>query len=186
MKHKVVEQMEAVVPEHCIIATNTSTLPIGDIARHAKRPENIVGMHYFSPAEVMQLLEVIPHATTSEAVCAAAVDVGIKQGKTVSLRQERRAQRDNERAYSELTPRPSPPSHSQVISVKDVPGFYVNRCIGPMSTEALAVVQQGCDPIKLNDAMLEFGYPVGPITLLDEVGISPDLPRSPPISYDLP
>jgi len=140
VKHKVVEQMEAVVPEHCIIATNTSTLPIGDIARHAKRPENIVGMHYFSPAEVMQLLEVIPHATTSEAVCAAAVDVGIKQGKTV-------------------------------ISVKDVPGFYVNRCIGPMSTEALAVVQQGCDPIKLNDAMLEFGYPVGPITLLDEVGI---------------
>jgi enoyl-CoA hydratase/long-chain 3-hydroxyacyl-CoA dehydrogenase len=140
VKHKVVEQMEAVVPEHCIIATNTSTLPIGDIARHAKRPENIVGMHYFSPAEVMQLLEVIPHAGTSKEVCAAAVDVGIRQGKTV-------------------------------ISVKDVPGFYVNRCIGPMATEALACVQQGVDPLQLNEAMLSFGYPVGPITLLDEVGI---------------
>jgi len=83
LKHKVVAQMEEIVPKHCIIATNTSTLPIAHIAQHAKRPENIVGMHYFSPAEVMQLLEVIPHAKTSEAVCAAAVDVGIRQGKTV-------------------------------------------------------------------------------------------------------
>ena len=83
LKHKVVAQMEEIVPKHCIIATNTSTLPIAHIAQHAKRPENIVGMHYFSPAEVMQLLEVIPHAKTSDAVCAAAVDVGIRQGKTV-------------------------------------------------------------------------------------------------------
>ena len=140
VKHKVVEQMEAVVPEHCIIATNTSTLPIGDIAAKAKRPENIVGMHYFSPAEIMQLLEVIPHEKTSKDVCAAAVAVGIKQGKTV-------------------------------ISVKDVPGFYVNRCIGPFATETLACIQQGVDPIKLNKAMLDFGYPVGPVSLLDEVGI---------------
>ena len=128
------------MPEHAIIATNTSTLPIGDIAAKAKRPQNIVGMHYFSPAEVMQLLEVIPHAGTDKAVCAAAVDVGIKQGKTV-------------------------------ISVKDVPGFYVNRCIGPFATETLACIQQGVDPIQLNKAMLEFGYPVGPVSLLDEVGI---------------
>jgi len=140
VKHKVIEQMEAVVPAHCIIATNTSTLPIGDIAAKAKRPENIVGMHYFSPAELMPLLEVIPHEGTSKAVCAAAVDVGIRQGKTV-------------------------------IAVKDVPGFYVNRCIGPMATETLACVQQGVDPAKLNQAMVEFGYPVGPVTLLDEVGI---------------
>ena len=83
LKHKVVAQMEEIVPKHCIIATNTSTLPIAHIAQYAKRPENIVGMHYFSPAEVMQLLEVIPHAKTSDAVCAAAVDVGIRQGKTV-------------------------------------------------------------------------------------------------------
>jgi len=140
VKHKVVEQMEAVCPEHAIIATNTSTLPIGDIASKAKRPENIVGMHYFSPAEVMQLLEVIPHATTSKAVTSAAVDVGIRQGKTV-------------------------------ITVKDVPGFYVNRSLGPMAVETLACVQQGVDPIALNQAKMDFGWPVGPISLLDEVGI---------------
>jgi len=58
-----------------------------------------------------------------------------------------------------------------VIAVKDVPGFYVNRCIGPMATEALGCVQQGVDPVQLNEAMLAFGYPVGPVFLLDEVGI---------------
>ena len=140
VKHAVVEQMEALTPEKCIIATNTSTLPIGDIAAKAQRPENIVGMHYFSPAEVMQLLEVIPHEKTSKDVLAAAVDVGLRQGKSV-------------------------------IAVKDVPGFYVNRCIGPMATEALGCVQQGVDPVQLNEAMLAFGYPVGPVSLLDEVGI---------------
>ena len=58
-----------------------------------------------------------------------------------------------------------------VISVKDVPGFYVNRCIGPFSCEVMACVQQGVDPTKLNEAMKDFGYPVGPVALLDEVGI---------------
>jgi|SouAtlMetagenome_1021521.scaffolds.fasta_scaffold77074_2 enoyl-CoA hydratase/long-chain 3-hydroxyacyl-CoA dehydrogenase len=126
---QVVAEMEAICPKHCIIASNTSTLPIADIASKAARPENIVGMHYFSPVDKMPLLEVIPHKGTSKQVIAAAVDVGIKQGKTV-------------------------------VVVGDVPGFYVNRCLGPTIAETVALVQQGADPMKLNKALTDFGYPV--------------------------
>lgn len=140
IKHKVVAQMEEVLSPDAIIASNTSTLPLAHIAKHAKRPGQIVGMHYFSPVEQMPLLEVIPHNTTSKDTCAAAVDLGIRQGKTV-------------------------------IVVRDVPGFYVNRCLGPMIAEAMAIVQSGTDPLVLNEAMKGFGFPVGPITLADEVGI---------------
>jgi enoyl-CoA hydratase/long-chain 3-hydroxyacyl-CoA dehydrogenase len=140
VKHQVVKEMEAVCPEHCIIASNTSTIPIGDIARVAKRPGQVVGMHYFSPVPQMPLLEVIPHAGTDDAVVAAAVDAGIRQGKTV-------------------------------IIAKDVPGFYVNRCLGPFLAETVGVVQEGADPLAFNKAMRSFGYPVGGIELGDEVGI---------------
>jgi enoyl-CoA hydratase/long-chain 3-hydroxyacyl-CoA dehydrogenase len=140
VKHKVIEEMEQILPAHAIIATNTSAIPIGDIAKGSKRPERVVGMHYFSPVDKMPLLEIIPHAGTDTDVLAAAVQVGLKQGKTV-------------------------------ISVKDVPGFYINRCLGPFLAEVMALTLSGVDLLTMDKAMTSWGMPVGPITLADEVGV---------------
>lgn len=140
LKRKIVADVEALTPDHCVFATNTSAIPIGAIAEGAKRPENIVGMHYFSPVPSMPLLEIIPHEGTSETTKATAFDVGTRQGKTC-------------------------------IVVKDVPGFYVNRCLGPFLVEVSALVCDGVSLQKLDKAVKDFGMPVGPVTLADEVGI---------------
>ena len=143
LKRKIIQQVESVTPDHCVFATNTSAIPIADIAapgEEVKRPENIVGMHYFSPVPSMPLLEIIPHAGTSEEALATAFAVGNKQGKTC-------------------------------VVVKDVPGFYVNRCLGPVLVETTALIKEGVPLEKLDAAMKKFGMPVGPITLIDEVGV---------------
>lgn len=143
LKRKIIQQVEEVTPDHCVFATNTSAIPIADIAApgpEVKRPENVVGMHYFSPVPSMPLLEIIPHAGTSEEALATAFAVGNKQGKTCMV-------------------------------VKDVPGFYVNRCLGPVLVETTALIKEGVPLEKLDKAMKKFGMPVGPITLIDEVGV---------------
>lgn len=140
LKRKIVASIEEVTPEHCIFATNTSAIPIGDIAWGSKRPEQIIGMHYFSPVPQMPLLEIIPHSGTSNATKATAFEVGTKQGKTC-------------------------------IVVKDVPGFYVNRCLGPYLVEVSALLCDGVGLEQLDKSVKNFGMPVGPITLADEVGI---------------
>ena len=140
LKQQMVSDIEENAKPDTIFATNTSSLPIHKIAEKATRPENVVGLHYFSPAEKMPLVEVIPHETTSDETIATVVDFARKQGKTP-------------------------------IVVKDRAGFYVNRILAPYMNEAAHVLMSG-EPIEsLDNALLDFGFPVGPITLLDEVGV---------------
>jgi enoyl-CoA hydratase / long-chain 3-hydroxyacyl-CoA dehydrogenase len=140
LKHRIIKEVEEHMRPDAIFASNTSALPISKLAEASKRPENVVGMHYFSPVPKMPLLEVIVHPKTSKEAAAVAVDVGIAQGKTV-------------------------------IVVKDGPGFYTSRILGPLMDEAGQMALEGVDLHAIDDAMKAWGFPVGPITLLDEVGI---------------
>jgi len=83
LKQQMVADIEALGNEETVFATNTSSIPIGDIAAKAQRPGNVLGMHYFSPVEKMPLLEIIRHEGTSDQAVATAVEFGKKQGKTV-------------------------------------------------------------------------------------------------------
>ncbi len=140
VKHKVLAEVEEHARPGAIFASNTSSIPIAKIAARAKHPENVIGMHYFSPVHKMPLLEVIRTKLTAPEVVATAVAVGKKQGKTV-------------------------------IVVNDGVGFYTSRVLGPYMNEAAWLVMEGAPIQAIDRALVAWGWPVGPMTLLDEVGI---------------
>jgi len=139
VKHAVLREVQAVAPR-AIFASNTSTIPIRDIATAAVHPDQVVGMHFFSPVHKMPLLEVIVTPETSAQTTATVVAYGKQIGKTV-------------------------------IVVRDGPGFYVNRILAPYINESGKLLDEGASIEAVDDALVAFGFPVGPITLLDEVGL---------------
>ncbi len=140
LKQDLLEQVEGLVGDDVVFASNTSSLPIGQIAARAARPEAVLGMHYFSPVEKMPLLEVIVTEDTADWATATAVEFGKRQGKTV-------------------------------IVVKDGPGFYTTRILVPYLNEAFFLLADGASVEAIDDAMVNWGFPVGPLLLTDEVGI---------------
>ncbi|NHZ70066.1 MAG: fatty acid oxidation complex subunit alpha FadJ [Proteobacteria bacterium] len=140
LKRSMLEQVETVTQPGTIFASNTSSLPITDIAAEAARPEDVIGMHYFSPVEKMPLLEIVTTKRTSDETTATAVAVGKAQGKTV-------------------------------IVVNDGTGFYTTRILGPYSNEAGFLLDEGASVEDIDGAMTDWGFPVGPLLLADEVGI---------------
>ena len=140
IKRTVLAETEAVIPQEAVFATNTSALPIAEIAAEAKNPERVLGMHYFSPVHKMPLLELVVTNKTADWAVATARSIASKQGKST-------------------------------IVVKDGPGFYTTRILAPYLNEAMLVLEEGAAFDELDRVMKDFGYPVGPVALIDEVGI---------------
>jgi hypothetical protein len=139
LKQEMLRTFETLNPQG-IFATNTSSIPIGEIAAASAHPETVLGMHYFSPVNKMPLLEVIVTPRTADEATATAVALGKKQGKTV-------------------------------IVVGDGPGFFTSRVLAPYMNEAVMLLLEGASVEDIDGALTGFGFPVGPMTLLDEVGI---------------
>ncbi len=140
LKRSVLAEVEALTGPDTIFASNTSSIPIADIADGCARPGNVIGMHYFSPVEKMPLLEIVVTADTSDEVTATCLELGRRQGKTV-------------------------------IVVNDGPGFYTSRILVPYMNEVGHLLAEGARIEEIDQAMTRWGFPVGPATLADEVGI---------------
>ena len=141
LKTKVFKELDAVIPEQAILATNTSALSISALGAVTKRPGKVVGIHFFFPAHVMKLVEVIPGLGTADETVTDAVTF------CESLRKI-------------------------AIRVNECAGFLVNRLLMPYLNEAAFAAQEGSATFKqIDQAMVDFGFPMGPFTLVDTIGL---------------
>lgn len=140
LKQEILSQVEMRGHDKQVFASNTSALPITQIAAKAKYPERVLGMHFFSPVEKMPLLEIVVTPKTADWAVDRAFRLGTKMGK-------------------------------QIIVVKDSPGFYTTRALAFYLAEAALILEEGSNIEEIDRALTDFGFPVGPITLMDEVGI---------------
>jgi enoyl-CoA hydratase/3-hydroxyacyl-CoA dehydrogenase len=143
LKQSLFEFADRYAPQDAILATNTSSLPITEIAKPTRRPERVVGMHFFNPPVLMPLVEVIRGASTSDEVVRVTVEVSRRFGKT------------------------------PVVVNKDVPGFIVNRILGRLMNTACYMVERGLATVEDVDATVFYtlGFPMGVFELADYSGI---------------
>jgi 3-hydroxybutyryl-CoA dehydrogenase len=142
LKKKLFKDLSEITRPDCILATNTSSISITEIATVVKNPERMVGMHFFNPVPIMKLVEVIRGLATTDAVMAACREYALSIGK-------------------------------EPITCSDTPAFVVNKLLIPYLLDAVRMVQDGiATPEDVDKAMVHgCGYPMGPITLLDYVGL---------------
>ena len=146
LKKKLFKDISGIAKGDAILATNTSSISITEIAAVVKNPERVVGMHFFNPVPVMKLVEIIKGYSTSDAVMAACREFALAVGK-------------------------------EPITCPDTPAFVVNKLLIPYLLDAVRMVQDGvATPEDVDKAMVHgCGYPMGPITLLDYVGLDTTL-----------
>ncbi|MGQ9586609.1 MAG: 3-hydroxyacyl-CoA dehydrogenase [Anaerolineae bacterium] len=141
LKKRVFAELDEVCPPETIFASNTSALSVTEMASATKRPHKVVGMHFFNPAHVMKLVEIIPSAQADE--------------DTVNTVQN---------FAQELRKIP--------VIVKECPGFLVNRLLMPYLNEAVLCLEEGAATAsEIDEAMTAFGWPMGPFTLMDMLGL---------------
>ena len=145
-KQELFRALDGICPPAAIFASNTSSLPIGDIAAATKRPERFVGLHFFNPVPVMKLVEVVRTLETTDEVFDAACAFGGALGKVV-------------------------------VRAKDTPGFIVNRLLVPYLLDAIRALQSGVATAEDIDTGMKLGcgHPMGPLELLDFVGLDTTL-----------
>jgi 3-hydroxyacyl-CoA dehydrogenase / enoyl-CoA hydratase / 3-hydroxybutyryl-CoA epimerase / enoyl-CoA isomerase len=140
VKQAVLREIEELASPNTILASNTSSLRIDDLAEGLRRPENFLGMHFFNPVPKMPLAEVVRGAKTSARAIAAVTGYAAAMGKTP-------------------------------IFVEDCPGFVVNRTLTPYLIAFLRLVHDGAAFVEIDKAMEAFGWPMGPATLIDIIGM---------------
>ena len=140
IKRIVLREIEDAVRRGCILATNTSSLSVDEMASSLARPENFVGMHFFNPVHRMPLVEVVRGARSSDHAVATTYALALTLGKVP-------------------------------VVTNDGPGFLVNRILGPYMNEAGFLLANGASIEAVDRAARKFGMPMGPLRLVDEVGI---------------
>jgi 3-hydroxyacyl-CoA dehydrogenase/enoyl-CoA hydratase/3-hydroxybutyryl-CoA epimerase len=140
LKKKIFSDLAQRVGSECILATNTSSLSVTEMATAVPDRHRFIGMHFFNPVEKMPLVEIIRGRESSDEVIAKVAALSTEMGK-------------------------------YPIVVEDVPGFLINRILIPYLNEAVFLLQEGHSVEAIDTAALAFGMPMGPIRLLDEVGL---------------